>query len=400
MQWTSLARDIGEGTRAQPARIGLAFISLTLGMTALVSLLAILGGVRQQVRAMTSEWGVQVFGILQLRSGSGQDPAAALTRRHVEALTAGLPGATVTGLQWYNGGPAGLDAGTRIAAIDETCFRVRPWRLVAGRALDAADLRDRSRCAVASTTLARTLGLKVGDSVRLHNIPFEVVGIADIGSGALETSGDPALAPGDRLLLVPWSVPAYWLPEGAPPDSRLDAIFVKSADGARLDDTVRRAANLLDQPDYVVPGVTWVTPRSLVRRLMRFQRLIMLAGGAVVLLCLVLGGITLTSLLLAGVQNRIPEIGLRRALGASPAEVGLLFMFEALLVTLASTLAGMGLAWVLIGIVRPWSPLPLYWGPLALFLPLFSGLILGVLSSYWPARAAARIAPAEALRND
>jgi hypothetical protein len=98
MQWISLARDIGEGTRAQPARIGLAFISLTLGMTALVSLLAIMGGVRQQVRAMTSEWGVQVFGILQLRSGSGQDPAATLTRRHVEALTASLPGATVTGL--------------------------------------------------------------------------------------------------------------------------------------------------------------------------------------------------------------------------------------------------------------------------------------------------------------
>ena len=51
--------------------------------------------------------------------------------------------------------------------------------------------------------------LSVGGTVRLRNVPFRVIGIAEIETGTLETSDpQPAVTPGNRLLLVPWSVPA------------------------------------------------------------------------------------------------------------------------------------------------------------------------------------------------
>jgi putative ABC transport system permease protein len=350
---------------------------------------------------MIGELGVNVFGIVQSRSDPVRNAGARLTRRHVDLLSSSLPGTIVTGMQIHDGMAAGLDAGTLVLTTDERVLRVRPWRLMAGRSIDTADIRAGSRCAVASAALARALDLAPGREVRLHNIPFRVVGIVDIEGGALEI-GDTrrAVAPGDRLLLVPWSVPAYWAAEKSVPDPALDAVFVKVLAASRFDEVGRQAGSLLCQPDYATAPLSWITPQSLVQRLMQFQRLIMLAGGTVVLLCLVLGGITLTSLLLTRLQARIPEIGLRRALGAAPADIGLLFMCEALLIALSATVAGIGLAWCSLGIAAPWTPILLRLEPLAAFIPLASGLILGILFSYWPARIAARIAPAEALRNE
>ena len=401
VRWTALAHDIQEGVRSQPGRVGLTFASITLGMAALVTLLAIVGGVRQRTRVMIGELGIDVFGIVQPPSTSDMAPRARLARRHVDYLAAQFPDSIVTGWRIYDGDTLGLAPGTLLAATDERLFRVRPWHIVQGRSLDPHDVRDGARRAVASTTLARALQLHVGGVVSIHNVPFDVVGIADIDTGALEAGGaHRAVAPGDRLLLVPWSAPACWSPEGDPPTEGLDAIFVKGNDPSRSDDLVRRAERLMDQPDYAVASLSWVTPRDLIRQLMQFQRLVILAGGAIVLLCLLMGGITLSSLLLAGLHARIPEIGLRRALGASPSDVGILFLCEALCVTLSASVVGAALAWGMIRSVAAWSPLPLRLGPEVVVVPILCGTALGIVFSYWPARSAARIAPSEALRNE
>lgn len=401
MRWMALIRDIGEGTRAQPARAGLSFASLAIGMAALVSLLAILGGVRQKTQLMIGELGVNVFGLVQPPATSHRTEKSTLSRRHADTLAANLPEAIVTGMRLEDATEAGLPPGTVLAATDETLFQVRPWRIVQGRAFDTTDIRTRARCAVASATLAQAMNLSVGSTVRLRNLTFRVIGLADIEAGTLETSdAQRAVAPGNRLLLVPWSAPACWSTEPVPSVTRLDSIFIKGSNPAHFDALIRQTETLMLQPDYAVEGLSWVTPQTVIHRLLRYQRLIMLAGGAIVLLCLILGGLTLTSLLLTGVQTRVPEIGLRRALGASPADIGILFMCEALLITLSATLAGAGGAWVLLRMTLSWSPLPIHLGTAVVVIPLLSGMLLGIAFSYWPARAAARISPSEALRNE
>jgi ABC-type antimicrobial peptide transport system permease subunit len=400
MRLRPLIQDIWDGARTHPSRAALSLISITLGMATLTLLLGIVGGLRDRTRATLRELGINVFGLVQAApDADARTPP--LTRGHVSLLNANLPGAIATGIGISDALPVNGESGIPVLATDEEVFRVRQWRLIAGRPFDRADLAAGARVTVLGATLANARGIRPGDHVRLGALPFRVIGLAELAAGAAgETQPDPAVVPGERAVLVPWTAAGVSGPGPRSPRQSVGAVFVRSLEPAAFAPTLFRTRALLAQPDRHVTNATWITPELMVQRLARLQRLIGLVGGAVVLLCIVLGGLTLTSLLLANLQTRIPEIGLRRALGALPHEIGALFLGEALLITTAGALGGLLAGVLLLGLTRGLFPLPVALTPAALAIPLLVGTGTGILAGYWPARLAARIAPAEALRND
>jgi putative ABC transport system permease protein len=394
--------DVMESLRTRPGWVALACFSITVGMAALCLLMAVLGGVRLKTRQMVAELGVNVWGVLQPAvEATPERPVLPLTRRHVECLQAALPGADVAGVRHYESRETGLPDGTLLLAADEGLCRVRPWRLLAGRLLDAEDLRARSRCAVISTTLARELGLMPGADLRIRDQPFQVIGLIDAGGVSADAGADGAgYRPGERVVVVPASLPPYWLTGGTAPKEGLDAVFIRVAETAHFRSALARAQNLFSQPDLRVEPATWVTPESLAQRWARYQRLVSAAGGGLAALCLLMGGMTLMSLLLASVRERIPEIGLRRSLGASRSDIGALFLAESLCITLGSSVVGVAAAGLGLAVWGGWMSMPWVWSGWCVAAPLLTGLVLGAVFSYLPARHAAAIPPAEALRNE
>lgn len=398
MRWRLLMLDIGEGARRQPARIWMPFAGITLGMFVLAVVLGIVAGLRQQARAAIAELGVNTLAILQ-EPGDPSLPAAPMTRRHADLLRANLPADAVTACQAGEGILAGQ--AVRILRTDEHLWNVRPWPIRSGRPLDAADMRNRAASAVISEGLAREAGWTVGHALSIGPATFRVVGIVSIESGTLDAaSASPLLAPGERLVIVPWTLPACWQQTAAPRDDTLDAIFVRARPAEDLDHVVAAARSLFSDPYYAGATLSWITPASLVARLNKLRQRILLAGGILAGLCLLMSGITLGSLMLANVQSRIPEIGLRRALGANAVDIGLLFLLEAILLTACATLLGAGSAALLLPLTAAALPVPVATGVSLVLLPLATSLLLGVAFSLAPARLAARISPAEALRNE
>lgn len=394
-------RDIWEGIRTQKRRYSLSFFAIAIGIASLTILLAVLSGLEEKSQQMKRALGVNVVGIFQQGKSGTQESLAPLQERHAQFLAENLPDSLFSTTHRYEVSTPGSDKVLSAVATDDNLIHIRQWTLSDGRFFDQRDMENGERHAVVSQTLSQEWNWIVGDRIILQNMPFKVIGIVYSGGSALDIEpGDSRLILGERVVFIPKTVTPTWLIDRWNPQKNIDAIFWRVPDAVDLEQMVVTAQNLLSQRDYEVKNLSWVTPKSLIQEIEKLQKTIRLTAGSIALLCLILGGTTLMSLMIANVRDRVTEIGLRRALGASSGEITLLFILEGCLVTGTAALAAVGGTHLFLIFGKNALPVPLKLGPASLFIPLLAALGLAVLFSYWPAKAAARIMPSEALRNE
>jgi putative ABC transport system permease protein len=125
---------------------------------------------------------------------------------------------------------------------------------------------------------------------------------------------------------------------------------------------------------------------------------------AVGFITLVLGGVGVMNIMLIAVRERTREIGVRKALGATTGNIMRQFFLEGFMITLVSGALGMGLALGLCALVNL-APMPerfsgMILSPLAGLMTVLSLVVIGVVTSVYPARRAAELPPVEALRYE
>lgn len=385
-----IIRDIWDGLRSQPARTTLALATIAVGIGVLTALAGALAGLNRRAAEITAGFGADVIAALPRPDAAD---GAGLTPRALAILRGGIAADAVSAVRRYRDQRLAEHERADILAADHRLVSVRGWHITAGRGFDPRDVSRASRCCVVTRALADALRVRLDDSITVRGLPLRVIGIVAPG----ELPGvDPRLAGGERFLLVPETVPPLWLNTPKAPSGNYDAAFVRAGTADAVPALLRRAQELTHEQ-----AIDWVSADVLLEGIRKLRWTIGLGVGAVAGLCLVLGVTLLTGLMLARVRERVPEIGLRRALGATPADIAALFVGEALAVSIGAAVLGVVTAAAALAsppVQRLPVPILLHAG--AWLVPAVGAILTAAAAALWPALLAARIAPHEALRSD
>lgn len=391
-----MVTDLLEGFRAHAGRYALAAFSIAIGIMAFSLLLLIVSGLQSRIATVTAEFGADVVSIVREMPLTSVQPG--LTMHHVEGIRANFPELNVAPLRLMTATAVSLRDPLTVIATGPELVRIRDWNILEGRNLDNIDIRAKARVLLASRYLSEVEGFRAGRIVIVGQQPFFVIGVVDAQSVPVSSQGGTGLSvTGERFVLIPWSTAPAWQGERDDIGRRMEQVLVRgSGDASALVSDLQR---LFAQPGFEVGSVSWVTAQRLVADIERLQRTIMLSVGAIALLCLLLGGTTLMSLMVLNVRERLDEIGLRISLGARRSQISLLFVIEALLVTLLSGVVGTIAAHAMAGLIGERLPVTLESSWLSIAAPTAVAVVLGSIFSWWPARIAARVSPAEAIRS-
>ncbi len=182
--------------------------------------------------------------------------------------------------------------------------------------------------------------------------------------------------------------------------NQIDKIVVQVKESSQIGPTTEILKKMMLRRHAGVDDVEIKVPELLLKQEQRTKDIFNIVLGAIASISLLVGGIGIMNIMLASVMERIKEIGIRRAIGATKRDIVLQFLMEATLLSISGGLIGIILGLALskgimeitdiLTIVSPWS----------IVISFGVSASVGIIFGYMPAKRAAIQDPVESLRHE
>ncbi len=287
---------------------------------------------------------------------------------------------------------------TNVMGTTDTYAQIRNLKIDRGRFLTKEDVDGSSRVAIVGpTVIENLLGDRnadiVGKTIKLNNVPFQVVGTTvSQGSSGFNNNDDIVIVPitTAQARLIGNKYLRQIFVEAASPDLMQTAqeqitIALRQAHHLRSDQadnfTIMNQADILE----TMQGIT--------------QTSTMLLGG-IAAISLLVGGIGIMNIMLVSVTERTREIGIRKAIGAKGSDILLQFLIEAVVLSILGGAIGILLGWGGSNLIGKAMSLATQITPSSVLMAFGFSAGIGIIFGVFPARKAASMDPIDALRYE
>jgi len=358
-------------------RTFLTMAGVAIGVVAIVALGALSGGLADAYGALSN--GSQAD--LLVAQADAVDIVFSAVDQEMGAKIAGLSGVEqVTGMVYTMAATEGMPYFI-VFGYDTDGFAIEHFKIVEGEGLTKQTSRRGGKPLILGKTAADDLDKEVGDTIRLYDITYRVVGVYETGTPIEDGSAVVTIEDAQALSKRPRQVNAFLVKLRA----RDDAERVRQRIEQRFDDlTATLSSDFADDQQTLayIDGFTW----------------------AVSFLAVLIGGIGVMNTLLMSIFERTREFGTLRAIGWRPVRILRLVLYEALALCGLGGVLGAGLG---VAVIWAMKQLPLASSLLTGSFPveLFAqgigvALALGLVGGVYPAWRASRLPPAEAMRAE
>jgi putative ABC transport system permease protein len=411
MNWLETIRTGLQAVRAHRLRSGLTVLGILIGIATVVLSVGLGEGASSSVKSQISALGSNLLIVSPgssttagtgVRGGLGT--ASTLTLEDATALGSRVSAPDVAGVAATKSTSESLTNGstnwtTSVVGTTRDWAKVRARSLSEGSFLtDADNAKTAAVTVLGSTTAQELFGAvdPVGQSVTINSIPFTVVGV-------LKSAGSDSTSNLDDQALVPISTMISRLSSSSGRDS-LSTVYVAARAGSLISAAYQEIdAILLNRHDITATSdadFSITTQDSLLSTVSSVSNTLTVLLGGIAALSLLVGGIGVMNIMLVSVTERTREIGLRKALGATPRIIRRQFLVEASVLGLVGGICGAALGIAGAEILPHFISNEIAVSPTAVVGALVVAVAIGVIFGVYPASRAARLAPIDALRSE
>ena len=395
-------------------RSTLTVVGIMIGITAVILTVGLGEGAQQQVGSEITALGSNLLTVTPgsttstsgVRGGFGS--ASTLTVGDAAALTSKVVAPDIRSVAPADSESESLVAGTTnwtttVVGTDPSWLTVRGRSMTEGRFIVAHDLATRAPVVVLGATTAQELfGFRdpVGQTVDVDGVPMSVIGVLNsVGS----SSSSSTVADPDDQAVVPLTTAAALL-FGGTTRNTVSQILIQATSSDALSAAYQEAdaelLNLHGITSSAAADFTITSEQEVLSTATSVDRTLTVLLGGIAGISLLVGGIGVMNIMLVSVTERIREIGLRKALGATPRVIRRQFLVEASVLGTVGGLLGAALGVIGAEVLPHFISDPITVSPVAAAGAIVVAIVIGIVFGVYPASRAAKLPPIDALRSE
>ena len=391
---------------ANKMRAALTSLGIVIGVSAVITMLAVGSGAQKSVSDSVSRFGTNILFLRQpwdldesISSPKDVTMDDVVAIREVPGVSAAAPYISTGFDVKYRNTSVSLD----VLATDTDIFKTYDWPIESGRQFTEKEISEYAQVMVIGASAAKTIFSDVdplGKTVVLDNIPFKVVGV-------VQKTGQSGMGfDMDEGALIPYTTGKVKMNAGWNSSNRraLDRVVIKVADFNTIENTkvdiqnaVRNTHRIhpLAKDDFQLDDFA-----SFIEQAKTMGKTMSLLLGAIGAVSLIVGGIGVMNIMLVSVTERTREIGIRMAIGATGWDICMQFLVESVTLSCIGGLIGIIVGVGITLLVAANSSIPADLNISAVLLAVGFSAATGIFFGFYPAYKASKLTPIDALRYE